>query len=379
MVTLRDNRALRRQRPTLGRVSTPTSDANSNQHSAPIQDLTDTDAAGSATGSGAGVTSQNAPLGWIGYGGRPPFRPDYASDLENMPPLDAFLATLNLVDTGARTRADIFTGMSQWMPHGRVFGGQVAAQSIMAAARTVDERRPIHSMRGFFLRPGDIRNPITFAVDRVHDGNSFSTRAVQAYQHGNPIWTMISSFQIEEEGLEHALPMPEGLPDPETLESEAEHVERAGHALANYWVHRRPFAMRHVHGPIYLAPAEEREAVDYTWVKAMGPLPDDPLIHRAALAYVSDYLMLDPALRMHGIAWSDPRLRVASLDHGLWWHRFARADEWLLFALRSPSAHGGRAFSQGYFYDREGNLVAAVSQEAMLRLKESNPAEQSPN
>lgn len=316
--------------------------------------------------------SRNAPLGWIGTGGDSAFHPDAESMLEQMPPLDAFLATLDLVDTGARTHADIFTGMSQWMPHGRVFGGQVAAQSIMAAARTVDPARPIHSMRGFFLRPGDIRYPITFAVDRVHDGNSFSTRQAQAFQLGTPIWTMISSFQIEEEGLDHALPMPEGLPDPETLESEAEHVERAGLALANYWVHRRPFAMRHVRGPIYLAPAEQREPVDYTWVKAMGPLPDDPLIHRAALAYVSDYLMLDPALRMHGLAWSDPRLRVASLDHGLWWHRFARADEWLLFALRSPSAHGGRAFSQGYFYDRDGNLVAAASQEAMLRLKENH-------
>ena len=314
--------------------------------------------------------SRNAPMGWIGSGGAA-FSPEAFNELEQMPPLDSFLATLNLVNTGARTNDDLFIGQSQWMPHGRIFGGQVAAQSIVAASRTVPADRPIHSMRGYFLRPGDIRTPITFSVDRIHDGGSFSTRHVQAYQQGEPIWSMIASFQIEETGLEHFEPMPEGLPDPETLESEASHVERAGESLANYWVRRRPFAMRHVGGPIYLEPGEGREAIDHVWVKAMGPLPDDPLVHRAALAYVSDYVMLDPALRRHGLAWTDPRIRVASLDHGVWWHRFARADEWLLFTLKTPNTHGGRVLSQGYFYDREGRLVASVSQEAMLRLKES--------
>ena len=319
------------------------------------------------------ASSRNAPLGWIGSG-RAAFLPSEASDLERLPPLESFIATLNLIDTGARTSEDIYTGQSQWMPHGRIFGGQVAAQSIIAATRTVSELRPIHSMRGYFLRPGDIRYPITFAVDRIHDGGSFSTRHVQAFQQGEPIWSMIASFQIEEEGLDHQIDMPADLPDPDTLESEAEHVERAGESLANYWVRRRPFAMRHVDGPIYLSPGPHTDPVDQVWIKATGPLPDDPLVHRAALAYVSDYLMLDPALRRHGLAWTDPRIRVASLDHGVWWHRFARADEWLLFELRSPSSHGGRALSQGYFYDRRGRLVASVSQEAMLRLKQA-PAE----
>lgn len=323
------------------------------------------------------ATSRNAPLGWIGTGSAA-FLPESTSELERMPPLDSFLATLNLIDTGARTSEDIFTGQSQWMPHGRIFGGQVAAQSIVAAARTVPAERPIHSMRGYFLRPGDIRYPITFAVDRIHDGGSFSTRHVQAFQQGAPIWSMIASFQIEEDGPDHQVPMPEGMPDPESLAPESAHVERAGESLANYWVRRRPFSMRHVDGPIYLEPSPNREPVDQVWVKANGPLPDDPLVHRASIAYVSDYLMLDPALRRHGLAWTDPRIRVASLDHGVWWHRFARADEWLLFSLRSPSTHGGRALSQGYFYDREGRLVASVSQEAMLRLKETpaTPAEQ---
>ncbi|SJM51944.1 Acyl-CoA thioesterase II [Gulosibacter sp. 10] len=300
----------------------------------------------------------------------PQFLPEDASELEQLPPLDAFLETLNLLDTGANTGANIYTGKSQWMPHGRVFGGQVSAQSIVAASLTVDEERPIHSMRGYFVRPGDVRSPITFEVERIHDGNSFSTRLVQAYQHGLPIWSMIASFQVEEDGLDHAVRMPTGMPDPESLQSEAAHVAVAGQALANYWVHRRPFSMRHVDGPVYLQPAQQRKATEAVWVKAQGSLPDDPVIHRAAICYVADYLMIDPVLRRHGLSWVDPRLRIASLDHGVWWHRFARADEWLLFALESPNAHGGRGLSYGHFFDREGRLVASVSQEAMVRLKQ---------
>ncbi|KAB1642684.1 acyl-CoA thioesterase [Gulosibacter chungangensis] len=291
-------------------------------------------------------------------------------DIDKLPPLESFLETLNLVDTGARTSNDIFTGKSQWMPHGRIFGGQVSAQSIIAASMTVDESRPMHSMHGYFLRPGDVRYPITFAVDRIHDGGSFSTRSVRAYQHGKQIWSMIASFQVEEEGLSHAVEMPHGIPDPETLESEASQVAVAGESLANYWVHRRPFAMRHVDGPLYLQPAERRKATETVWVKAQGALPDDPAVHRAALCYVSDYLMLDPMLRRHGLTWIDRRIRVASLDHGLRWHRFARADEWLLFELESPSAQNGRGLANGRFFDRQGRLIASVSQEAMFRLKE---------
>ncbi|MDJ1371845.1 acyl-CoA thioesterase [Gulosibacter molinativorax] len=291
-------------------------------------------------------------------------------DIDKLPPLESFLETLNLVDTGARTSNDIFTGKSQWMPHGRVFGGQVSAQSIMAASLTVDEDRPMHSMHGYFLRPGDVRFPITFAVDRIHDGRSFSTRSVRAFQHGQQIWSMIASFQVEEDGLTHAAEMPGRIPDPESLESEASQVAVAGESLANYWVHRRPFAMRHVDGALYLRPADRREAREMVWVKAQGQLPDDPAVHRAALCYVSDYLMLDPILRRHGLAWIDRRIRVASLDHGLRWHRFARADEWLLLVLDSPAAQNGRGLTNGQFFDRQGRLVASVSQEAMIRLKE---------
>lgn len=296
-----------------------------------------------------------------------------ALELERLPPLDAFLATLNLDETGARTTRDIFTGKSQWMPHGRVFGGQVAAQSIIAAARTVPEGRVIHSMRGNFLRPGDIHCPITFSVERSHDGNSFSTRLVQAFQFGEPIWSMIASFQVAQDGLDHALEMPSGIPDPDRLTTAAAQVAVAGEALANYWVRRRPFELRYVEAPSFLQPTPGRIAELMVWLRATGPLPDSDLVHRASLAYVSDYVMLDPVLRRHGLAWIDARLRVASLDHSVWWHRAARADDWLLLMLHSTNAHGGRALTHGEFFTREGQLVASVTQEAMIRLKPGEP------
>ena len=155
--------------------------------------------------------------------------PKTMAELEAMPPLDAFLATLNLIDTGARTTEDIFTGASQWMPGGRVFGGQVAAQSIVAATRTVPEDRNIHSMRGYFLRPGDIQKPITFSVNRIHDGKSFSTRHVEAFQDGLPIWSMISSFQVEEESaVDHDFPMPETCRCPSRCRAKPNSLRRPG-------------------------------------------------------------------------------------------------------------------------------------------------------
>lgn len=297
--------------------------------------------------------------------------PELPTDREllELPPLDAFLSTLNLVDTGARTSNDIFTGPSLWMPFGRVFGGQVIAQSIVAALRTIEGERPIHSMHGYFLRPGDIHEPITFSVDRTHDGNSFTTRSVRAFQKGETIFAMIASFQAPEPGLEHTVEMPSGYPPPESLPSEAPLVEEAGEALANSWVHRRPFAMRHVEPPIYLEPDESRARRQAVWVKAIGEMPDDPIAHQAALAFVSDYVLLEPILRAHGLAWIDRRLRVASLDHAMWWHRDVRVDEWLLYVAETSNAQGGRGLSTGRFFTRHGEHVATVAQEGMVRLK----------
>jgi len=283
-------------------------------------------------------------------------------------PLSGLLAALDLTDTGARTSEDIFTGPSLFMPTGRVFGGQVLAQSLVAAMRTVPDDRSVHSVHGYFLRPGDVELPITFSVDRIHDGRSFSTRRTQAYQRGLPILSMITSFQTEDVGVEHQEPMPAGIPDPEELPSAAEVLAGVDHPAARYWATQRPFDLRHVDMPIYLDADHDRRPRQAVWVRTVGPMPDDPDLHRAALAYASDYSILEPVLRAHGIAWAEPGLKVASLDHAMWWHRFARVDEWLLYVQGSPTAVGGRGLSLGRFYRRDGVLVASVAQEGMIRV-----------
>ncbi len=286
-------------------------------------------------------------------------------------PIDGLLSTLHLTDTGARTTEDIFTGPSQWMPLGRVFGGQVLAQSLIAAMRTVDDDRTIHSMHGYFLRPGDVAHPITFSVDRLHDGRSFSTRRTHAFQNGVPILSLIASFQTEDAGVSHQVEMPTDLPDPETLPSTADVLGSFDHDIARYWSNERAFDVRHVPSPIYLTVDGERVPRQAVWMKAFGRLPDDLNMHRAALAYASDYSILEPVLRAHGVAWATPGLKVASLDHAMWWHRDARVDEWLLYTQDSPSASGGRGLSLGRIYTRDGVLVASVAQEGMVRVPES--------
>lgn len=286
-------------------------------------------------------------------------------------PLAELLATLNLSDaSGARTREDIFIGPSQWMPHGRVYGGQVLAQSLVAATRTVDPARVAHSLHGYFLRAGDITLPITFSVDRLRDGRSFSTRRVQAYQNGEPIFSMIASFQGVDPGLEHFESMPSDVTPPEQLPSAAELMGDNPHPVAQYWSKARPFDLRHVERPIYFSVDGEKVAKQAVWLKALGDLPDDANLHQAALAYLSDYTILESIYRRHGIAWSHPGLKSASLDHAMWFHRPAKVDEWLLYVQNSPSAQGGRGLALGHIYTREGALVATVAQEGMVRVPE---------
>lgn len=287
-------------------------------------------------------------------------------------PLESLLATLDLTDTGARTSEDIFTGTSEWTPGGRVFGGQVLAQSVVSAARTVAEDRFIHSMHGYFLRPGDVAKPITFSVDRIHDGRSFSTRRTQAYQDGLPILSMIASFQDEDPGLEHQERMPEGIPDPETLPSAADILAGVKHPVAEQWATGRAFDIRHVPGPIYLSVPEGPSARQAVWMRVNGAFPDSDLLHRAALAYASDYTLLEPILRAHGVPWVTPGLKIASLDHAMWWHRRVRVDEWLLYVQESPTARGGRGLSTGKIFNRAGDLVASVAQEGMVRVPDAD-------
>lgn len=284
-------------------------------------------------------------------------------------PVASMIATLTLSDAGgARTTEDIFVGPSQWMPHGRVYGGQVLAQCVVAATKTMADDRHIHSLHGYFLRPGDIELPITFSVDRLRDGRSFSTRRVQAFQKGEPIFSMIASFQTLDDGLNHQIEMPNDLPDPETLPSAADLVGAVDHPRAQFWAKARPFDMRHVGSPIYFSVEGAQISHQAVWVKALAPLPDDQSLHTAALAYVSDYTILESIYRRHGIAWSHPGLSSASLDHAMWFHRPARVDEWLLYVQESPSAQGGRGLALGRIYTRDGMLVATVAQEGMVRV-----------
>jgi acyl-CoA thioesterase-2 len=283
-------------------------------------------------------------------------------------PLEGLIAALDLTDTGARTSEDIFTGPSQWMPLGRVFGGQVLAQSLVAAMRTVPDERTVHSMHGYFLRPGDVEQPITFSVDRIHDGRSFSTRRSQAYQNGLPILSMIASFQDQDGGVEHQIEMPSDIPDPESLPTTAELLGHIDHSVARHWANERPFDMRHLPSPIFITVDGERTSKQAVWMKTIGTLPDDRNLHRAALAYASDYSIMEPVLRRHGVPWAMPGLKVASLDHAMWWHRFGRVDEWLLYVQDSPSAQGGRGLSTGSIFNRAGNLLATVAQEGMVRV-----------
>jgi acyl-CoA thioesterase-2 len=283
-------------------------------------------------------------------------------------PLVDLLSALDLTDTRARTSEDIFIGKSQWSALGRVFGGQVLAQSLVAAQRTLAEGRTVHSLHGYFLRPGNVELPITFSVDRIHDGRSFSTRRTQAYQGGLPILSMIASVQDSDDGLEHQVEMPTDLPQPEDLPTAAEVLGAVDHPIAKQWAEGRPFDMRHVPSPVFLTVDGPHVAHQAVWLKATGRLPDDPDLHRAALAYASDYSILEPIFRRHGVAWSTPGLKAASLDHAMWFHRFGRVDEWMLYVQESPNATGGRGLSLGRIFSRDGALLASVAQEGMVRV-----------
>ena len=280
-------------------------------------------------------------------------------------PLAEMLETFDLSGSGSE-----FLGKSQWMPHGRVYGGQVLAQSIVAASRTVAPDRSIHSLHGYFLRAGDITLPVNYSVDILRDGRSFSTRRVQGFQSGEPIFSMIASFQESDPGIEHQDGFPTDIEQPETLPSAADLMGSNPHPVAQYWANARPFDMRHVGSPIYFDVKGEPVAHQAVWIKALGTLPDDPIIHRAALAYASDYTILESIYRRHGIPWSHPGLKSASLDHAMWFHRDGRADEWLLYVQESPSAQGGRGLALGRIFSREGLLLATVAQEGMVRVPE---------
>ncbi len=278
--------------------------------------------------------------------------------------------TLILNTQTARTTEDIFVGTPMHTPYGRAFGGNILGQAIIAAGRTVSANQDIHSLHAYFLRPGNVTDPLTYAVDRLHDGRSFATRRTQAFQGGVPILSMISSFQTPDTGIDHqaAIDM-DAYPEPEQLPSLA---ERYGHLAREHghmaWVLERPCDIRHVTEPIFVRVSGELTATQAEWIRVPERLPDDAHVHRAALAFMCDYSLLEPIYRRHGVPWATPGLRSASLDYALWFHRPFRADEWLLCVSESPSAQGGRGLGMGRVYTRDGVLVASTAQEGMVRV-----------
>jgi acyl-CoA thioesterase-2 len=264
---------------------------------------------------------------------------------------------------------NIYRGRNRDIGTGRVFGGQVLAQALVAARRTVDEPREAHSLHGNFILPGDLAAPIVYFVDRLRDGSSFSTRQVTAIQHGRAIFSLSASFQIAEAGYEHQAPMPD-VPPPEQLVNELELIramaDRIPESLRTVITQDRPIDFRHV-SPIDPFQPERREPVRHLWLRAIDRLPDDPLIHQAVLAYASDYGLLGTALLPHGVAPRSPAIQLATLDHAFWAHRPFRADEWLLYTMDSPVTAGARGFTRGSIYTREGLLVASVAQEGLMR------------
>jgi acyl-CoA thioesterase-2 len=280
-------------------------------------------------------------------------------------PAEAVERVLAVLDLKPGDDEDTFIGSSYRPPWGRIFGGQVLAQSLLAAIRTAPPDRPPHSLHAYFLRPGNPDLPITFQVERLRDGRSFSARRTQAVQAGKPILSMISSFQFPAEGMDHADPMPD-VPGPDevpTLDEVYGHLELPG---VRQILRSRAVDMRHVEGPLFLKPGPEKVARQAVWMRAAAPLPDDQNLHTAMLAFSSDYSLLESVLRRHGMAWNSG-IKMASLDHAMWFHRPSRLDQWLLYVQRSPSASGGRGLGVGEFFTQDGVLVATVAQEGMLR------------
>ena len=267
-----------------------------------------------------------------------------------------------------RLEVNLFRGVSLEEGRTRVFGGQVLAQALVAAGRTVDSEIPVHSLHAYFLRPGDPETPIVFDVDRIRDGRSFVTRRVVAIQHGRAIFNMASSFHVVEDGPEHSDPMPD-VPDPEdvpaTPRPEWKPPGRLDRSAAE-WRKEQPIEMRFVGTPSW-ARTEPSAADQDLWLRAVGTLPDDPMLHAAVVAYASDFMLLSTATLPHTTGWGHEKFMTASLDHVMWFHRPCRADEWLLYHCHSPAAAHARGLSLGGIFRRDGLQCITIAQEGLLR------------
>ena len=280
--------------------------------------------------------------------------------------LTELIDLLTLQDLGG----DRFRGRSRDLGWGRLFGGHVLSQALSAAAETVDETVLVHSLHSYFLRAGAVDAPIEYVVDRIRDGRSFSTRRVVAWQNGRPIFNLAASFHGAEPGFEHQDSMPDA-PAPETLPSELELARMVADILPEKLraraLNERPIEVRPINPTNPMRPTVG-PSTQMVWYRAVDTLPDDPALHRHLLAYASDFNFLGTAIQPHGVSWLTPGIRMASLDHSMWFHRPFRLDDWLLYSVDSPVAAGGRALVRGQFFTRDGTLVASTTQEGVIRM-----------
>ncbi len=282
-----------------------------------------------------------------------------------MTPLDSLVDLLDL----EQIEVDIFRGKQPGEALLRVFGGQVAGQALVAAGRTVDPDRPVHSLHAYFLRPGDPSVPIVYEVDRIRDGKSFTTRRVVAIQHGRAIFNMSASFQVVEEGLTHQKSMPD-VPAPEGLPTMQERMAAFSDELGGWYARPRPIDIRYVNDPprIQRERGGEKEPVSKVWMRADGTLPDDPLLHVCLVAFASDMTLLDSTLVTHGMSFGKDPVMLASLDHAMWFHQPFRADDWWLYSQDSPRTGGNRGLAHGEIFTRDGRLAVSVMQEGLIRV-----------
>jgi acyl-CoA thioesterase-2 len=262
---------------------------------------------------------------------------------------------------------NLFRGYSPPVQQQRVFGGQVAGQALVAAARTVQlDDGSVHSLHAYFLRPGDPTVPILYQVDRIRDGRSFTTRRVVAIQHGEAIFNLQASFHVHEPGMEHQAPMPDDVEPPEALPSFKERWAAQAEVLGEWYTRPRPIDFRTADW----GPGDRRKPLaprQRVWMKAAGRLPDDPILHTCVLTYASDMTLLDTTILPHGGEYREDELMMASLDHAMWFHRPFRADDWLLYDQDTPSASGARGLARGLVFGADGQLVASVVQEGLIR------------
>jgi acyl-CoA thioesterase-2 len=260
---------------------------------------------------------------------------------------------------------NVYRGTNPKEERQRTFGGQVAAQALMAAGRTV-EVGSVHSLHSYFLRPGDPRIPILYEVDRIRDGRSFTTRRVVAIQHGRAIYNMQASFHTDEVSLEHQFEMPV-VPGPATIARLDERIQDEGGNIDEWFKRQHPIDQRFV-GELPWSPNRSKEPRQQIWIKADGELPDDPLLHACVITYASDMSLFDSILAPHSIRWDNGSFMGASLDHCMWFHREVHADQWLLFDTDSPIAHGGRGLARGFLWDEAGQLMISMVQEGLTRV-----------